>query len=78
MLISNRDLFPIQFLLLQLRSQISMIRDLQFLGGAVAVTPPAESIKMATAVITIGPIIVLYPFLQRYYVKGLIVGSVKE
>jgi len=77
MLVDSRDLFPIQFLLLQLRSQISMLRDLQFLGGVVGMTPPAESIKMATAVITIGPIIALYPFLQRYYVKGLIVGSVK-
>jgi len=32
---------------------------------------------MATAVITVGPIIALYPFLQKYYVKGLVIGSVK-
>ena len=78
MLIDTRTLYPIQYLLLQLRSQISMLRDLQYIAGAINVTPPSESLKMATAVITIGPIVVLYPFLQRYYVKGLVVGSVKE
>ena len=77
MLVDDPNLYPIQFLLLQLRSRIQMIRELQFLGGAVQATPPAESLTMATAVITIGPIVALYPFLQRYYVKGLVVGSVK-
>ena len=77
MLVDDPNLYPIQFLLLQLRSRITMIRELQFLGGAVQATPPAESLTMATAVITIGPIVALYPFLQRYYVKGLVVGSVK-
>ena len=77
MLVDDPNLYPIQFLLLQLRSRIQMIRELQFLGGAVQATPPSESLTMATAVITIGPIVALYPFLQRYYVKGLVVGSVK-
>lgn len=77
MLIDQKRLYPIQYLLLQLRSQISMLRDLQYLAGAGYVTPPSESLKMATAVITIGPIVLLYPFLQRYYIKGMVVGSVK-
>ena len=78
MLVDRQELYPIQYLLLQLKSQISMLRDLQYMAGAANVTPPAESLKMATAVITIGPIILLYPFLQKYYIKGLVVGSVKE
>lgn len=77
MLVDEKALYPVQYLLLQLKSQISMLRDLQYLSGAVAAIPPAESLKMATAVITIGPIVALYPFLQRFYVKGLVVGSVK-
>jgi putative aldouronate transport system permease protein len=78
MLVDDRRLYPLQFLLLQLRSQIRMIRDLQ-LGttGASSVTPPSESVKMATAVVTIGPIVLLYPYLQRYFISGLVVGSVK-
>ena len=38
---------------------------------------PTESVKMATVVMTVGPIIFLYPFLQKYFVKGIIMGSVK-
>jgi len=77
MLIDQKNLYPIQYLLLQLRSQISMLKDLQYLAGGGYVTPPSESLKMATAVITIGPIVLLYPFLQRFYIKGMVVGSVK-
>jgi putative aldouronate transport system permease protein len=38
---------------------------------------PLESIKMATAVIVTGPILLLYPFVQRYFVSGLTIGAVK-
>ncbi|MDD2213026.1 MAG: carbohydrate ABC transporter permease [Oscillospiraceae bacterium] len=78
MLVDNQKLYPVQYLLLQLKSQISMLKDLQSIAGAINVTPPTEAIKMATAIITIGPIVLLYPFLQRYYVSGLVIGSVKE
>lgn len=78
MLVDNKSLYPIQYLLLQIKSQITMLKDLQNLsGGAAGVTTPTESLKMATAVVTVGPIVLLYPFLQKYYVKGLVVGSVK-
>ncbi len=77
MLVDSEKLYPIQYLLLQLKSQIAMLKELQYLGGATGMTTPSESIKMATAIVTIGPIVLLYPFLQKYYVKGLVVGSVK-
>jgi len=32
---------------------------------------------MATVIVTIGPLVFLYPFLQKYFVKGIMVGSVK-
>lgn len=38
---------------------------------------PDLSIRMATAVITIGPIILVYPFVQRYFVRGLTLGAIK-
>ncbi len=38
---------------------------------------PFESVKMATCLVTIGPIIFLYPFVQRFFMKGIIVGAVK-
>jgi putative aldouronate transport system permease protein len=53
-----------------------MLEELQQ-ASATSRTPPSESFKMATAIVTIGPIVLLYPFLQRYFVKGLVIGSIK-
>ena len=39
---------------------------------------PAETVKMAVTIITIGPILFLYPFIQRYFVQGIMTGAVKE
>ena len=38
---------------------------------------PSAAVKSAVTIVTIGPIILLYPFLQRYFVKGVFVGSLK-
>ncbi|WP_372630298.1 carbohydrate ABC transporter permease [Cohnella sp.] len=78
MLVDNKDLFPLQFLLFKLNSEISMIQSMQRTMSEVATTLPAESVKMATAILTIGPIVFFYPFLQKYFIKGLLIGSVKE
>jgi putative aldouronate transport system permease protein len=76
MLIDNKDLYPVQYILFQLRSNIQML-DMLPTGANSGYTLPAESAKMATVILTIGPIILLYPYLQRYFVKGLVIGSVK-
>ena len=80
MLVDDSKLYPLQYLLLELRSQIQMIRDMQSIMGGMGsgTKAPSESLKMATSIVTIGPIVLLYPLLQRYFVKGLIVGAVKE
>ena len=75
MLIDNRRLFPVQYLLFKLQSELQMLRELQ--QASLTTQPPSESFKMATAVITIGPVVFFYPFLQRYFVKGLVIGSIK-
>ena len=38
---------------------------------------PTEAVKAATIIITIGPIILVYPFIQKYFVRGVMLGSVK-
>ena len=46
-------------------------------SGVAMPNLPSETYKMAMAVVTTGPIILLYPFVQRYFVKGITVGAVK-
>ncbi|MBS4219076.1 carbohydrate ABC transporter permease [Bacillus sp. FJAT-49711] len=78
MLVDKPDLYPLQYLLFKLNSEISMIQSMQGTGTAPTATLPNESVKMATAILTIGPIVLFYPFLQKYFVRGLLIGSVKE
>jgi len=79
MLVDDQKLYPLQYMLLRMRSQIQMLRDLQNVMGSAAAGQalPSESVKMATALITIGPIVFLYPYLQKYFISGLTIGSVK-
>ncbi|HBI74510.1 MAG TPA: sugar ABC transporter permease [Lachnospiraceae bacterium] len=69
--------FPLQYFLQKIVSQANI--QLLIQQGAVVNTVdlPSESIKMATAVVAIGPIILLYPFVQRYFISGLTIGAVK-
>ncbi|MCL6457931.1 MAG: carbohydrate ABC transporter permease [Gorillibacterium sp.] len=46
-------------------------------GVMLAHDVPTESTKMAMAIVVTGPILLLYPFVQRYFVKGLTIGAVK-
>ena len=77
MLLDDGKLYPLQYLLFRLQSEMQMLKDLQVRSAGGAIKPPAESVKMATVIVTIGPIIFLYPYLQKHFVKGLVVGGVK-
>ncbi len=77
MLVDNRNLHPLQYILFKLQSEISMLREMQNVSAGSVSIPPTESLKMATAIITIGPVVLLYPFLQRFFIKGLVIGAVK-
>lgn len=74
MLIDDNKLYPLQMLLFKIQSEITKLATLT---TGVVINPPNESFKMATAIVTMGPIILLYPFLQRYFIKGMVVGAVK-
>lgn len=56
-------------------SRISTLRQVTEMGGAVHA--PTMSLKMAITVITIFPILLVYPILQKHFVKGLFIGAVK-
>lgn len=70
--------YPLQYLIMQIQRNIQYVQQNAAQGGATTNgIVPAYTSQMATAVMTIGPIVLLYPFLQKYFVQGLTVGSVK-
>ena len=76
--INKTSLLPMQNILRNTITAASNIGDL----GAEAynsldVIPPSQSIRAATIVITTLPILTVYPFIQKYFVKGVMVGSIK-
>jgi len=77
--INNKDLFPLQYYLYTILSNVNAISSGRIPSGAAAgISLPSETVKMAVTVITIGPIIFLYPMVQRYFVQGIMTGAVKE
>lgn len=79
MFISDRDLYPLQYYLYSIVSNVNAISSGRIPSGAAAnIRLPSETVKMAVTIITIGPIIFLYPFIQRYFVRGIMTGAVKE
>ena len=79
MFIDDRDLYPLQYYLYSIVSNVHAVSSGRVPSGAAAnIRLPAETVKMAVTIITIGPIIFLYPFIQRYFVKGIMMGAVKE
>ena len=45
--------------------------------SSLASNIPEESVRMALCVIAMGPILIVYPFFQKYFIQGLTVGAVK-
>ncbi len=79
MFINNRDKFPLQYFLYNILSNVNAISSGRIPSGAAAnIKLPSETVKMAVTIITIGPIIFLYPFIQKYFVDGIMTGAVKE
>lgn len=72
--INDSTKWPIQVLLRQI---VIVSSGMQAEGSSVDVVPPAQTIKMAVIVIATVPMLIAYPFVQKYFVKGALVGSVK-
>jgi multiple sugar transport system permease protein/putative aldouronate transport system permease protein len=79
MLLPLAEFRPLAVLLLQINRLIMSIQEAIRQGGANVpiVDLPSISIRMATTVVTIGPIILVYPFVQRFFIQGLVVGGIK-
>jgi putative aldouronate transport system permease protein len=76
MLYVERDrLFPLQYVLYQILSSVTVAANI--VNNVATLNMPKETLKLAMTVISIGPIILGYPFVQRYFVKGITLGAVK-
>jgi len=74
--IEDKSKYNLQFFMYNMLTQAQMFRQLAT-GSSIMVRIPSETAKLAMSVIAIGPIAILYPFLQRFFVKGLTLGAVK-
>ncbi|MZQ80554.1 ABC transporter permease subunit [Paenibacillus sp. 5J-6] len=74
--ITNQDLYPIQLKLYQLVISNQM-SDATATEGMSAMAPIPESLKAASIMFATIPILLVYPWLQRYFISGIMVGAVK-
>ena len=78
--VTKTDMYTLQYYLqTMLNNADALKRAAAMSNGSVTVSAsvPLEGMKMAMTVIATGPIVLLYPFVQRYFVKGLTIGAVK-
>ncbi|MFD2881631.1 carbohydrate ABC transporter permease [Paenibacillus rhizoplanae] len=78
--INDTDKFSLQYVMIQMIRQAEFFKT-QLAGSGVALmvqeSVPTESLRMAMVVLSIGPILFIYPFFQKYFTKGLTIGSIK-
>jgi putative aldouronate transport system permease protein len=75
--IHSRELYPLQLVL----REILITSNVESMTTAVSSADTfqvAQTIKYATIVVATVPILIIYPFLQRYFVKGALIGAIKE
>ncbi|MBP5306412.1 MAG: carbohydrate ABC transporter permease [Lachnospiraceae bacterium] len=79
MFISVKKLWPLQYFLYNILSNVNAISSGRVPAGAAAkIQLPSETVKMAVTILTIVPILFAYPFIQKYFVSGVMTGAVKE
>lgn len=74
---STVEFKPLQYHLYNVINTANALRN-SVAGSNVSITNlPSNTLKMASAIVAIGPILLLYPFIQKYFVSGITIGAVK-
>jgi len=76
--VSDEKLMPLQYYLYKMLGNMDGMRKAMMGSGAVITSSlPTEGLKMAMTIVASGPILIAYPFIQKYFVQGLTIGAVK-
>ncbi len=78
--IEKENMYPLQYFLYRILSKIDFLKNTASKSNIISIASisvPSESFKLAMTVIATGPIIFLYPYLQKYFIKGIMMGAVK-
>jgi len=78
--IQKDNMYPLQYFLYKIISKIDFLRNVAARSSNInlsKISLPSESFKLAMTVIATGPIIFLYPHLQKYFIKGIMMGAIK-
>lgn len=76
--ITNEKLYSLQYLLQSIMENINQLKQNQMAANMSGMKDiPGETVRMAMAIVAAGPALLVFPFFQKYFVKGLTVGSVK-
>ena len=69
--------YPLQYMLYAIQQQTQALASIASQAGIQVQNLPSNSLKLAMAVVATGPIVIVYPFVQKYFVAGITIGSVK-
>ncbi len=75
--LNSEDKYPLQYMLYNMLQKQEAMAQMASLAGKRIENLPTSGLKLAMAVVATGPIVLLYPFVQKYFVKGITIGSVK-
>lgn len=78
--LTDNKLFSIQVLLQNIQRSLDALKQSAQAGGSVNISTaelPSNSVRMAITVMGVLPIMIIYPFLQRFFVRGIAIGAVK-
>lgn len=82
--VTKKELFTLQYILMQVLKEAeriqAVINEAALRGEILNIKPTVttESVRSAQIIITTLPIVIVYPFLQKYFIKGVMLGGVKD
>lgn len=78
--INNSKFIPLQYMLYKMLSNMEYITNNEFISKNISklgIKAPTLTMRMAMCILAAGPMLVVFPFFQKYFVKGITIGSIK-